>query len=54
MGGQAVLAVGYDDANKRLIVRNSWGKGWGDEGYFYMPYKSASDNEKAMESFIAD
>ncbi|MFM7011809.1 MAG: C1 family peptidase [Betaproteobacteria bacterium] len=37
-GGHAVLAVGYDDANKRLIVRNSWGTVWGDKGYCYMPY----------------
>jgi len=38
LGGHAVLAVGYDDANKWVIVRNSWGKAWGDKGYCYMPY----------------
>lgn len=37
-GGHAVLAVGYSDRLKVLIVRNSWGAGWGDKGYFYMPY----------------
>jgi len=39
IGGHAVLAVGYDNAKNCLIVRNSWGEGWGDKGYFYLPYE---------------
>ena len=38
LGGHAVLAVGYDDDQQRFIVRNSWGPGWGMQGYFTMPY----------------
>jgi C1A family cysteine protease len=38
LGGHAVLAVGYDDVQKRFIVRNSWGTGWGQKGYFTLPY----------------
>ena len=38
LGGHAVLAVGYDDAKERLLVRNSWGADWGLKGYFWMPY----------------
>jgi C1A family cysteine protease len=38
LGGHAVLAVGYDDAAQRFIVRNSWGRDWGQQGYFTMPY----------------
>ena len=30
--------IGYDDDAQRLIVRNSWGKGWGQAGYFTLPY----------------
>jgi C1A family cysteine protease len=37
-GGHAVLAVGYDGGTKRFIVRNSWGTGWGQKGYFTMPF----------------
>jgi C1A family cysteine protease len=37
-GGHAVLAVGYDDAQQRFIVRNSWGSAWGMKGYFTIPY----------------
>lgn len=38
VGGHAVMAVGYDDAQQRFIVRNSWGTGWGMAGYFTLPY----------------
>jgi len=38
LGGHAVLAVGYDDAKGWVIIRNSWGEGWGNKGYCYMPY----------------
>jgi C1A family cysteine protease len=38
VGGHAVLAVGYDDAAQTFLVRNSWGTGWGQAGYFTMPY----------------
>lgn len=38
-GGHAVIAAGYDNEKKVLIVRNSWGSDWADGGYFYMPYE---------------
>jgi C1A family cysteine protease len=38
VGGHAVVAVGYHDAEKRFIVRNSWGTGWGMRGHFTIPY----------------
>ncbi len=38
-GGHAVLAVGYDNTMNSFIVMNSWGKDWGDNGYFYLPYE---------------
>jgi len=34
----AVMAVGYDDRSRNMIVRNSWGWSWGRQGYFFMPY----------------
>ena len=44
LGGHAVVAVGYDDASKRFIVRNSWGPDWGQKGYFTMPYEYLLDS----------
>jgi len=38
VGGHAVMAVGYDDSKQQFIVRNSWGAGWGLQGYFMIPY----------------
>ncbi len=37
-GGHAVLIIGYDDGNQCFIVKNSWGTGWGEAGYFRIDY----------------
>lgn len=37
-GAHAMLIVGYDDARRVWIVRNSWGSAWGDQGYVYIDY----------------
>jgi C1A family cysteine protease len=42
-GGHAVLVCGYDDAKQALIIRNSWGEDWGEEGYGYLPYEFIRD-----------
>lgn len=47
LGGHAVMAVGYDDEARRFIVRNSWGTGWGQAGYFTMPYSYVTDSNLA-------
>lgn len=39
LGGHAVLLVGYNKNTQTYTARNSWGTGWGDRGYFYMPFK---------------
>lgn len=41
LGGHAVLIVGFKESTREFIVRNSWGTGWGERGYFYMPYDYA-------------
>lgn len=46
-GGHAVAIVGYTKA--RFIVRNSWGTGWGDDGFAYASYAYAK--AAFMESY---
>lgn len=43
VGGHAILIVGYDETKKVFIFRNSWGKGWGDNGHGYLPYEFITD-----------
>lgn len=45
-GGHAIVAAGYDDNlsigsgdKGALLIRNSWGTGWGDHGYAWLSHK---------------
>jgi C1A family cysteine protease len=44
LGGHAVMAAGYDDgltigkSRGAFLIRNSWGPGWGQSGYGWLPY----------------
>jgi len=37
-GGHAVAIVGYDSIEQYWIVKNSWGSGWGESGYFKIAF----------------
>jgi len=34
-----VMVVGYNDDTEYLIIQNSWGTHWGQNGYGYVPYE---------------
>jgi uncharacterized repeat protein (TIGR02543 family) len=37
-GGHAIEIVGWDDNQQAFHVKNSWGTGWGENGYFWISY----------------
>lgn len=37
-GGHAMTIVGFDDNIKAFKVQNSWGTGWGENGYIFVAY----------------
>lgn len=51
LGGHAVVAVGYDDGQKRFWVRNSWDTDWGQNGYFTMPYDYLDPQSNLADDF---
>ena len=40
-GYHAITIVGYDDNRRAYKVINSWGRRWGDHGYFWLSYDAA-------------
>ncbi len=38
MGDHAICVVGFDDAKSCWICKNSWGPGWGENGWFRISY----------------
>ncbi len=52
LGGHCVVIVGYDDSQSRFILRNSWGTGWGMQGYFTMPYAFLTNPRLASDFWM--
>jgi C1A family cysteine protease len=52
LGGHAVLLVGYNKTNNTFIARNSWGAGWGDRGYFYMPFQVIQNTNMSSDFWV--
>jgi len=42
LGSHAIVLVGWDDAERAWIARNSWGENWGDGGYFMVAWDDVS------------
>ena len=54
-GGHAMLMVGYDDARRAWLVRNSWGTAWGDDGHVWIDYDYMNyytDNGRRNAPFV--
>ena len=55
-GGHANVFIGYDDnhtgnydgSKGAFYVKNSWGEGWGKNGYWYMPYSFFLDTDEGV------
>jgi hypothetical protein len=55
-GGHLVTFVGYDDTltthdgKGAFRMVNSWGPGWGQQGYFWMSYEAVMDHDLSQRS----
>lgn len=52
MGGHAVSIVGFNDFERYWIIRNSWGKEWGEAGFGRISYDDKSGIGESTFGFI--
>ena len=38
VGGHCVCVIGYDEQMQAWLCKNSWGTGWGEQGFFWIGY----------------
>jgi hypothetical protein len=51
-GGHSMLIVGYDQAQRWWLVRNSWGEGFGERGYLRIPFDVMNTYTQAHEFWV--
>lgn len=49
LGGHCVTIWGMDDTVQLATLQNSWGTGWGDKGFFTLPYAYLIDPNLCFE-----
>ena len=52
LGGHAIIVIGYDDSKQAFLCRNSWGKNWGLNGDFYLPYQYVTNPRLAFDAWV--
>lgn len=51
-GSHAMVICGFSEEEHIYIVRNSWGRNWGDNGYCYLPFSYVDDHEYCNQASI--
>ena len=54
LGGHAILLVGFDNHTQRFKFRNSWGSGWGQGGYGFLPYDYVLNAGLASDFWVVE
>jgi C1A family cysteine protease len=54
LGGHCVVICGYDHPKQLFKCRNSYGKGWGLAGYFWMPYAYITNTDISADYWTID
>jgi hypothetical protein len=53
-GGHCMVIIGHDDAKRLYKVRNSWGKKWGTNGNFFIPYDYIHSARITSDCWVID